>query len=69
MSRLANAGGYARIIFLTSHSPTMRVRAILGLTAGPVFSHYGNRLFKLEVRMDVVPQRLVWVTECAVCQQ
>ena len=47
----------------------MRVRAILGLTAGPVFSHYGNRLFKLEVRMHVVPQRLVWVTECAVCQQ
>jgi hypothetical protein len=33
--------GYAQIIFLNSYSLTMRVRAILGLTAGPVFSHYG----------------------------
>jgi hypothetical protein len=31
--------GYAQIIFLNFRSLTMRVRAILGLTAAPVFSH------------------------------
>jgi len=54
MSRLANAVGM-RNYFSYSDSLTACtsvVRAILGLTAGPDFSHYENRFFKLDVRID-----------------
>jgi len=61
MSRLAN-GWYAQLFFLILTACRMHlcIRAILVLTAGPVFSHYENRFFTLDVRMDIAAERLVW---------